>query len=98
MARFVGATTLRILFPASGVTSFPIPSPGITAIRAAAPPLRMGTFAKNFLLIHATQLSGRLPPKPTAPREPLASQSSLASEQTQPPAPQARGSSRAAIR
>src|SRR5438552_4097332 len=38
----------RITFTASGVTSFPIPSPGITAILAAAPPLRIGIPAKTI--------------------------------------------------
>src|SRR5260370_4437464 len=45
--RFPTVATARSTFTASGVTSFPIPSPGITAIRAAAPPFRKGIFATN---------------------------------------------------
>src|SRR5216683_1157069 len=43
-ARFPAAATARSTFTASGVTSFPIPSPGMTAIRAATPPFRKGLF------------------------------------------------------
>jgi hypothetical protein len=43
--------TLRIAFVASGVTSFPMPSPAITAMRAAGPPSRNGlTATEDFLL------------------------------------------------
>ena len=38
-------------FTASGVTSLPMPSPGITAIRAAVPPWRMGNFSKEFSVL-----------------------------------------------
>src|SRR5215469_3484740 len=41
-ARLVGAQTALKTLSACGVTSAPMPSPGITAMRALAPPFRMG--------------------------------------------------------
>src|SRR6267142_2616710 len=42
MGRLPDLATARSTFTASGVTSLPMPSPGITAIRAAVPPFRKG--------------------------------------------------------
>src|SRR5450432_2524449 len=56
MARCVAAVTVFNTFTASGVTSFPMPSPGITAIRAAVPPRRRGNFSKAFSIPFTTFL------------------------------------------
>src|SRR5215471_7393317 len=48
--RLVGAQTAFKTFTASGVTSAPMPSPGMTAMRAFAPPFRMGMPGKVNLL------------------------------------------------
>src|SRR6266446_4914460 len=45
--RLVAALTARKTLTASGVTSFPTPSPGMIAIRAAGPPLRKGIPGKD---------------------------------------------------
>ena len=49
--RPVAEVTARSTFTASGVTSLPIPSPGMTAMRAAGPPWRRGVFGTSLTIL-----------------------------------------------